>query len=201
MPPDTPTSTKRMPVAASSPARPLNPVPRSQRRWVDESHGVIQTWQDFEQYRWPEWASHNDADFEFMAASLPEGMKMTFTTGGVQPAHHVPELVAQFAAERDHGIGSVARLQAEHALQREQGPVVGAPADEVPARAVPQPREQERDQEPAHPAIPIEEGVDGLELRVRQAGGELGDARGKAVTREQRPHVADRRSVTGVACA
>ncbi|MEM5774839.1 MAG: uroporphyrinogen decarboxylase family protein [Anaerolineaceae bacterium] len=58
-------------------------LPRSQRRWVDESHGVIQTWQDFEQYRWPQWASHNDADFEFMAASLPEGMKMTFTTGGV----------------------------------------------------------------------------------------------------------------------
>ncbi|MCE5207853.1 MAG: uroporphyrinogen-III decarboxylase-like protein [Chloroflexi bacterium] len=58
-------------------------LPRSQRRWVDESHGVIQTWEDFERYPWPSWSSINDADFEFMAANLPEGMKMTITTGGV----------------------------------------------------------------------------------------------------------------------
>lgn len=58
-------------------------LPRGQRRWVDESRGVIQTWQDFEAYQWPQWGPENDADFEFMAASLPEGMQMTFTTGGV----------------------------------------------------------------------------------------------------------------------
>lgn len=58
-------------------------LPRSRRRWVDESHGVIQTWEDFERYDWPRWSGVNDADFEFMARSLPEGMQMTFTTGGV----------------------------------------------------------------------------------------------------------------------
>ncbi len=58
-------------------------LPRNQRSWMDESSGIIQNWQDFERYQWPSWSSINDADFEFMASQLPEGMKIIFTTGGV----------------------------------------------------------------------------------------------------------------------
>ena len=28
---------------------------RGQRNWVNESEGIIQTWEDFEQYTWPSW--------------------------------------------------------------------------------------------------------------------------------------------------
>lgn len=58
-------------------------LPRGQRRWVDESTGLIQSPEDFERYPWPRWSAVNEADFEFMARSLPEGMKIIFTTGGV----------------------------------------------------------------------------------------------------------------------
>lgn len=58
-------------------------LPRQQRRWVDESSGLIQTPEDFERYSWPRWGVVNEADFEFVARSLPDGMKIIFTTGGV----------------------------------------------------------------------------------------------------------------------
>jgi uroporphyrinogen decarboxylase len=53
------------------------------RQWQDESSGVIQTSEEFEGYPWPRWSSINEADFEFVASSLPDGMKIIFTTGGV----------------------------------------------------------------------------------------------------------------------
>ena len=55
----------------------------AQRNWVNESEGIIQTWEDFERYDWPSWGAVNEADFEFMAANLPEGMKMIASTGGM----------------------------------------------------------------------------------------------------------------------
>jgi uroporphyrinogen decarboxylase len=58
-------------------------LPREQRRWVDESTGLIQSWADFENYAWPAWSAINDADFEFMAANLPEGMQSIIGTGGI----------------------------------------------------------------------------------------------------------------------
>ena len=58
-------------------------LPREQRRWVDESSGLIQNLADFEAYAWPAWSAVNEEDIEFMTASLPEGMKVIFTTGGI----------------------------------------------------------------------------------------------------------------------
>jgi uroporphyrinogen decarboxylase len=58
-------------------------LPRSQRNWVDESSGLIQTWEDFERYAWPEWGGTDAADFELMARSLPDGMKIMVSSSGV----------------------------------------------------------------------------------------------------------------------
>jgi uroporphyrinogen decarboxylase len=49
---------------------------RGEREWVDESRGLISSWEELEQFPW----DRIEADIsacEFMAQNLPEGMKMT----------------------------------------------------------------------------------------------------------------------------
>ncbi len=56
----------------------------AQRSWVDEAHGTIETWRDFEQYPWPRPEQVDYSFLEDAAAALPEGMKIIFLgPGGV----------------------------------------------------------------------------------------------------------------------
>ena len=58
--------------------------PHTQREWVDEHHGTIETWDDFEKYPWPKKESLDFFQMEFFEKNLPEGMKVIFLgPGGV----------------------------------------------------------------------------------------------------------------------
>jgi uroporphyrinogen decarboxylase len=57
---------------------------RDQRSWVDESSGVINSWEDFEAYPWPRPEDVDFFDLEFVARHLPDGMKMIFLGPGGQ---------------------------------------------------------------------------------------------------------------------
>jgi len=54
-------------------------LPRGEREWVDESRGLISSWEEFEQFPWDEIKS-DISPCESMARNLPQGMKMTVTT-------------------------------------------------------------------------------------------------------------------------
>ncbi|NLO74248.1 MAG: uroporphyrinogen-III decarboxylase-like protein [candidate division WS1 bacterium] len=56
--------------------------PDEKRGWRDEHRGPIQSWQDFEQYPWPEVQDASFADFEKLERLLPEGMKVLPTLPG-----------------------------------------------------------------------------------------------------------------------
>ncbi|MBN1459439.1 MAG: uroporphyrinogen-III decarboxylase-like protein [Armatimonadetes bacterium] len=49
---------------------------RGRREWVNEAHGAIETWEQFEKYQWPTPGSAAYAPLERAAAVLPEGMKL-----------------------------------------------------------------------------------------------------------------------------
>jgi uroporphyrinogen decarboxylase len=49
---------------------------RGERAWVDESHGAIETWDDFERYAWPTPTDETYAPLDHAAKALPEGMKL-----------------------------------------------------------------------------------------------------------------------------
>jgi len=54
------------------------------RTWRDMHHGAITTWQEFEQYPWPEVTPQTLANYEYLDAHLPEGMGlMVCHAGGV----------------------------------------------------------------------------------------------------------------------
>jgi uroporphyrinogen decarboxylase len=55
-----------------------------QRAWVDEHHGTIATWRDFERYPWPQVEEFDFFPFDYLAAHLPDGMGlMTCHAGGI----------------------------------------------------------------------------------------------------------------------
>ena len=55
-----------------------------QRAWLDEHHGSIQSWEDFERYPWPAVGDMDFFAFEYIDAHLPEGMGlMTCHAGGM----------------------------------------------------------------------------------------------------------------------
>jgi uroporphyrinogen decarboxylase len=57
---------------------------RGDRAWVDEAHGAVETWDDFERYPWPTPGPSTYAPLEQAAAALPEGMRLiTLGPGGV----------------------------------------------------------------------------------------------------------------------
>jgi uroporphyrinogen decarboxylase len=47
-----------------------------EREWLDESRGMINSWQDFEAYPWPRPEDIDYFKFEFVSRHLPEGMKI-----------------------------------------------------------------------------------------------------------------------------
>jgi len=51
---------------------------RGERGWVDESRGLISSWEEFEGFPW-EKIQPDFSPCEFVARNLPEGMKMTVT--------------------------------------------------------------------------------------------------------------------------
>jgi len=51
-------------------------LPRGERAWVDESRGLISSWEEFEQFPWDE-IRGSTLPYEFAARHLPEGMKIT----------------------------------------------------------------------------------------------------------------------------
>ena len=56
---------------------------RGTRKWVEEGKGAITSWEDFENYPWPNPDDVNLWPFEFTAENLPEGMGIlaTFSQG------------------------------------------------------------------------------------------------------------------------
>jgi uroporphyrinogen decarboxylase len=55
---------------------------RGKRSWVDESHGVIETWADYEAYPWPAPGDFSTAPLEVCGALLPDGMKIVANPPG-----------------------------------------------------------------------------------------------------------------------
>jgi uroporphyrinogen decarboxylase len=59
-------------------------LPKDQRRFVDESEGVIGSWEDFEKYPWPRPEDIDLYMMEYAARHLPDGMKIIFLGPGGQ---------------------------------------------------------------------------------------------------------------------
>ncbi|MGD8237084.1 MAG: uroporphyrinogen decarboxylase family protein [Armatimonadota bacterium] len=57
---------------------------RGQRGWQDEHHGPIESWEDFEKYKWPRIEDASFEDIEKLEPLLPDGMKaVAALPGGV----------------------------------------------------------------------------------------------------------------------
>lgn len=52
------------------------------RTWPDEHHGMITSWDDFEQYPWPRVEDFDFFPFEYLNTHLPEGMGLIACHGG-----------------------------------------------------------------------------------------------------------------------
>lgn len=60
------------------------PGSTKQRAWTEEHAGSIQTWEDFERYRWPKVEEMDFFPFEYIDAHLPNGMGLlTCHAGGI----------------------------------------------------------------------------------------------------------------------
>ncbi len=55
---------------------------RGQRGWRNESQGTIGSWEEFEQYDWPDIEKASFEDIEKLEPLLPDGMKVTTTLPG-----------------------------------------------------------------------------------------------------------------------
>ena len=52
------------------------------RVWVDESHGIIESWADFERYPWPAIGEITTPEVDAACELVPEGMKLQVTPPG-----------------------------------------------------------------------------------------------------------------------
>jgi uroporphyrinogen decarboxylase len=52
------------------------------REWTDEHHGVIESWEDFENYPWPSVEDFDFSAYEHLNANVPEGMGVIFSHAG-----------------------------------------------------------------------------------------------------------------------
>lgn len=52
------------------------------RAWREETKGVIENWEDFEKYPWPQPEDVDFFPFEYVSTHLPEGMKMIVSHAG-----------------------------------------------------------------------------------------------------------------------
>lgn len=55
---------------------------RGIREWVEESSGVITSWEDFEKYPWPRVEMFDFSPYEELSRILPEGMKLLLNACG-----------------------------------------------------------------------------------------------------------------------
>ena len=55
---------------------------RAQREWINDSHGVIETWADYEAYPWPDPAKISSLPLEVCSALLVDGMKIVANPPG-----------------------------------------------------------------------------------------------------------------------
>jgi len=56
-------------------------LPRKERQWVEESKGVISSWEDFEKYPWPSLERLDLWPYEYVSKNLPEGMGIFVSPG------------------------------------------------------------------------------------------------------------------------
>lgn len=47
---------------------------RKERKWVEEAHGMISSWEEFEKYPWPSIENIDHSVMEFVSKNLPDGM-------------------------------------------------------------------------------------------------------------------------------
>jgi len=59
-----------------------DPASTKQRAWVDEHHGAISSWEDFERYPWPRVEDIDFFPLEYINENLPEGMGLISSHGG-----------------------------------------------------------------------------------------------------------------------
>ncbi|MDY6877234.1 MAG: uroporphyrinogen decarboxylase family protein [Chloroflexota bacterium] len=57
---------------------------RGQRAWLNESSGLINSWQDFEDYPWTQPEDIDYFDLEFVGRNLPDGMRIIYMSPGGQ---------------------------------------------------------------------------------------------------------------------
>ncbi len=72
-----------------------DPAPGStkQRAWVDQHHGLIRTWEDFERYPWPRIEEVDFFPYEYLNDHLPEGMGLILShAGGV--FEHISQIMS-----------------------------------------------------------------------------------------------------------
>ena len=58
------------------------PGSNKERAWNNQHEGVIQSWEDFEKYRWPELSEINFHVMEYINSHLPDGMGLMSCHGG-----------------------------------------------------------------------------------------------------------------------
>ena len=58
------------------------PGSAKQRQWVDQHHGVIASWEDFERYPWPSVAEMDFFPYEYLNSHLPDGMGLIVCHAG-----------------------------------------------------------------------------------------------------------------------
>ena len=59
-------------------------IPRSERTWVDQNRGTIETWEDYDSYDWPHEGHDYAQTLREVAPRIPEGMKIiVHAAGGV----------------------------------------------------------------------------------------------------------------------
>ncbi len=58
------------------------PGSTKQRAWVDEHHGMIESWEDFERYPWPVISNYDFSSYEYLNSHVPEGMGLILSHGG-----------------------------------------------------------------------------------------------------------------------
>ncbi|NLC57805.1 MAG: hypothetical protein GX774_13295 [Armatimonadetes bacterium] len=51
------------------------------RGWVDQHHGVITNWEEYERYPWPKLSDADLSPFEYLSAHLPDGMGLILSHG------------------------------------------------------------------------------------------------------------------------
>lgn len=63
------------------------------RHWVDQHHGMITTWEEFESYPWPKVEEFDFFAFDYINSHLPEGMGlMSCHAGG--PFEHLSQIMS-----------------------------------------------------------------------------------------------------------